>query len=638
MTNYVLLCGGIGKRNENYSLPKPLNMINGKHLIEYVINDIPSDNIHVIYNYILKRFNFEYIVRNLFKSKTFSFYCIDYITRGPVETALIGCINLNIPTNNNVIFIDNDNIHDWSEVKITEENTDFLYYSHDFSESNRFSFIQFDENHKINKIKEKERISNNYCCGIYGFKNVIHFIDSAKLLIEKNIKQKNEFYFSSIYNNIINKGETVVSRFMHKSKHLGSKVEIIENYVQSSHKLRICFDLDNTLVTYPEVPGDYKTVKPIQENIDLCNDLHRQGHTIIVFTARRMLTHNHNIGKVIKDIGRITFDTLDDFSIQYDEILFGKPIADIYIDDRALNPLVMDIGFFGLKTNNKCEILNKIENNKYNTIIKKEGLIEKTGPNEYITGEIYFYENIKKFSQLVQYFPKYYGKLVEITKSTLSIEYIEGIPLYYFLSNKTFTEGLLSNLLNVVSNIHSAIGVVEIDENDLYDNYINKLKTRFGIDADYPFENKDAVFTKIIDMHEQYIAKKCYKIVPVIHGDLWFSNILLSYTDSIYLIDMKGKVGSKLTLNGDIMYDYGKIYQSLLGFDLILNGKDINVDVSHYREAFEAWLKHQNIEIHWVKVIALGLISGTLHFIDADKKTIRDKVWNLIVNLTESLS
>ena len=32
-------------------------------------------------------------------------------------------------------------------------------------------------------------------------------------------------------------------------------------------KLRICFDLDNTLVSYPKVKGDYSSVEPITKNI-----------------------------------------------------------------------------------------------------------------------------------------------------------------------------------------------------------------------------------------------------------------------------------------------------------------------------------------------------------------------------------
>jgi hypothetical protein len=36
----------------------------------------------------------------------------------------------------------------------------------------------------------------------------------------------------------------------------------------------------------------------------------QEGHTIIIYTARRMETHGGNIGKVIQDIGKITLDIL----------------------------------------------------------------------------------------------------------------------------------------------------------------------------------------------------------------------------------------------------------------------------------------------------------------------------------------
>ena len=198
MVNYVLLCGGLGKRNENYSLPKPLNMIHGKHLIEYVIRDIPSETIYIVYNYILKRYNFEYIVRNLFKKKNFYFYCIDYITRGPVETALVGCNNLDIANEENVMFIDNDNIHGWNDINIDNLDNHFLYYSHDFSDTNRFSFVQLTNDEFVLDIREKERISNNYCCGIYGFQNVSSFKNAAEKLYKKilNKKMNSTFHLS----------------------------------------------------------------------------------------------------------------------------------------------------------------------------------------------------------------------------------------------------------------------------------------------------------------------------------------------------------------------------------------------------------------------------------------------------------
>ena len=49
-----------------------------------------------------------------------------------------------------------------------------------------------------------------------------------------------------------------------------------------------------------------------------------------------MQTQGHNVGKVLKNVGKITLDWLEENGIQYDEIFFGKPNADITIDDRVM--------------------------------------------------------------------------------------------------------------------------------------------------------------------------------------------------------------------------------------------------------------------------------------------------------------
>ena len=41
---------------------------------------------------------------------------------------------------------------------------------------------------------------------------------------------------------------------------------------------------------------------------------------------------------MLKDIAKVTFDQLDEFGIPYDEIHFGKPHADVYIDGKSVNP------------------------------------------------------------------------------------------------------------------------------------------------------------------------------------------------------------------------------------------------------------------------------------------------------------
>lgn len=102
-------------------------------------------------------------------------------------------------------------------------------------------------------------------------------------------------------------------------------LERIRDHPEVFKPRRFCFDLDSTLVTVPEVIGDYTTCKPIHHNVELVRDLKRAGHTIIIQTARRMKTHDGNIGAVLADIGIITLESLKKFEIPYDEIHFGKP-------------------------------------------------------------------------------------------------------------------------------------------------------------------------------------------------------------------------------------------------------------------------------------------------------------------------
>ena len=98
---------------------------------------------------------------------------------------------------------------------------------------------------------------------------------------------------------------------------------------------RFCFDLDGTLVSAPRVPGDYSTCEPIAAMVEHARKLHAAGHTIIVHTARRMRTHRGNVGGVIADIGAVTIAQLKAFGVPFDELVFGKPYAHFYIDDRG---------------------------------------------------------------------------------------------------------------------------------------------------------------------------------------------------------------------------------------------------------------------------------------------------------------
>lgn len=101
-------------------------------------------------------------------------------------------------------------------------------------------------------------------------------------------------------------------------------------------KLRICIDLDGTICTIKKANETYSDVKVMPGAKEFIKNLRKNGHTVIINTARNMQTQGHNVGKVMKNIGLITLEWLEKNEIEYDEIYFGKPNADITIDDRVI--------------------------------------------------------------------------------------------------------------------------------------------------------------------------------------------------------------------------------------------------------------------------------------------------------------
>lgn len=601
-------------------------------MIEYVIESIPSNEIYIIYNIFLDEYNFQEILINKCKSKIFHFSQIDYITRGNVETALVGINNFNINLENeNIVFIGNDNLYDFSK-NIPIFDNDFIGYNINCLNSYpNPTFIKF-ENNKIIHIDEHDKISDYYCCGVYGFKNIENFKKYALALFENS---ENKFNFIELYKLIIKCNESIEPYFIEKTEHIGivANKERFNNKL-TKEKLRICFDLDNTLVTYPTIVGDYSTVKPITKNITLLKNLKDDGHEIIIYTARRMKTHNGNVGKVIKDIASVTIDTLERLNIDYDELIFGKPIADIYIDDRAINPYINDISYFGLFYDTENFIPNKIKNNKYNKIKKCDDYIIKTGPYAILQGELYYYQNIPK--ELVKYFPRF----IDYTTNTISIdikmEYIEGIPLCYLYKNCILAYRHIDDLFDILSNFHKHKDKIIITNDNIKNNYVNKLLNRFN-KQDYYFDDSEEVLEDIIKGIEAYFTPV---ITPMIHGDFWFSNIILTYTNKYKCIDMRGIIDNIQTLNGDIYYDYGKLYQSILGYDIVLNNKNDNKNdyYSNYYNEYKISMKtyfinkclSKGLNINYLKYVTKGLVFGTIPFIGHYDNDIKNNVWKFI--------
>jgi len=103
--------------------------------------------------------------------------------------------------------------------------------------------------------------------------------------------------------------------------------------------MRIVIDLDGTICEIRKPNQDYANVKPKMAAVRAIRTLKREGHSIIIYTARHMKTCDGNVGAVIERVGSTTLKWLRQHGVQYDEIHFGKPWGEIYVDDQAMPPM-----------------------------------------------------------------------------------------------------------------------------------------------------------------------------------------------------------------------------------------------------------------------------------------------------------
>lgn len=96
-------------------------------------------------------------------------------------------------------------------------------------------------------------------------------------------------------------------------------------------------DLDGTICSSHGF-DDYSKVKPVFPVIEKVNELYERGWHVTIHTARGMNTHNGDVVAVEHALRKLTEEWLDTHGVMYDVLLFGKPAADVYVDDKSIQP------------------------------------------------------------------------------------------------------------------------------------------------------------------------------------------------------------------------------------------------------------------------------------------------------------
>lgn len=227
-----------------------------------------------------------------------------------------------------------------------------------------------------------------------------------------------------------------------------------------------------------------------------------------------------------------------------------------------------------------------IQSRYFNKIDILDTCVIKTSLAKHIQGEIYFYSNIPNGYEM--YFPNIISIGINPLNSnerSITMERLNGITLSFLLINHTFNESHLRSIITVLNDLHMI--PIKNENINIYSNWYQKTKYRYKHNIEiYHSLDEDIRYIRsfiliILGWLQEYQFTNSGKHVGCIHGDSVLTNIILT-TNGIKMIDMRGYIGNTYTIEGDMYYDWSKIYQSLWGYDYIILDREITERDENY--------------------------------------------------------
>ena len=215
MLNIVIPMAGLGSRfaKAGYTDPKPLIPVSGVPMIRLVIENMRPSQAH----------RFVFICQ---QSHIEAYGLRDKLGRwGGANAVVVGIAGVTEGAACTVLaakaHIDNDqpmmivNSDQWCDVAVDDylatmsvDDLDGLIMTMT-ADDPKWSFVGLDPVGLVNRVAEKQVISNEATVGIYNFRRGADFVRAAEAMVAANERVNNEFYVAPVYNRLIAAGANI---------------------------------------------------------------------------------------------------------------------------------------------------------------------------------------------------------------------------------------------------------------------------------------------------------------------------------------------------------------------------------------------------------------------------------------------
>lgn len=229
---------GEGSRfaKEGYTFPKPLIEVNGKPMIQAVVENLDFDAEYVFLvrrKHLEKYDGLESTLERITNGR-YKLVEVDGLTEGAACTALLAKEFIN--NDEDLLIANSDQIIDYEpeNFKLLKNLTscDSMVFTFNAVHP-KWSFVKTNSRGFVTEVAEKKPISDIATCGIYWYRRGSDFVRCAENMIKKDIRVRNEFYIAPVYNELIGEGKTLIPFYVHKMWGIGTPEDLrfyLDNY------------------------------------------------------------------------------------------------------------------------------------------------------------------------------------------------------------------------------------------------------------------------------------------------------------------------------------------------------------------------------------------------------------------------
>lgn len=233
--NVLIPMAGAGSRFQQagYTFPKPLIEVNGKPMIQVVVENLNIDAnfIFVVQKEHREKYNLDTLLNLI--TPNCKVVEVDGLTEGAACTALLA--EEFIDNDNPLFFANSDQFVEWDSneffYKMNENDCDGGIVTFKATHP-KWSFAKVDDTGLVTEVAEKNPISDNATVGFYYWKHGKDFVKYAKQMIERNVRVNNEFYVCPVFNQSIEDKKVIRTFQVEKMYGLGTP-EDLNIYLQS---------------------------------------------------------------------------------------------------------------------------------------------------------------------------------------------------------------------------------------------------------------------------------------------------------------------------------------------------------------------------------------------------------------------